>query len=189
MPQESSAKNYTTIACFDYRRYLQPPYNDVEAWPMGVYMLGLPASLPRGEFSLQAKELQKVYKQPLGSDEVRTMEYYDEYSSMITAALSQPPPPGMPLPTTPYLSSLGSIDRRVQARYGGKFPVQIEWTAIRTDVMTPSIAMYQWSWQKRFTISACYNEAYYKKTFVNEFMRRVENILFRGLGCPSVSST
>jgi hypothetical protein len=187
-PQESSlAKNYTTFACFDYRPYLGPPYNNVAAWPMGVYMLGLPASLPEGEFLLQAKELQKMYKQPLSRDKVNLHEYYDEYSGMMAAAMSQPLVPGMPLPTTPSLSSFGVMDRRLQARYHGKHQIEIERTALRTDVMMPTIARYQWSWKGKFMISACYNDGYYEKAFVEEFMGRVETILIRELGCDPIS--
>ena len=88
----------------------------------------------------------------------------------------------MPLSTTPSLSGIGSIDRRMQAIYVGKNRVSIERIALRTDVMAPAMAMYQWSWQGRFVISACYNEAFYRKDFVDKFLGRVENILFHGLG-------
>ena len=88
MPSVSpSAKNYTTFACFDYRPYMPAPYNDVAAWPMGVNMMGLPTSSPSADFSAQAKALQKVYKQPLGRDEFPTLEYYDQYTSKMAAAL------------------------------------------------------------------------------------------------------
>ncbi|KAF4627870.1 hypothetical protein G7Y89_g10280 [Cudoniella acicularis] len=121
MSSESSmGVNFTTFAIFDYRPYMPAPCNDVSAWPMGVYMLGLPASLPSAEFPTQAKALQKVYKQPLGQDEFPVLEYYDQYSGMMASALSQPPPPRMPLPTTLSLSGLGSIDCRMQAIYEGK---------------------------------------------------------------------
>ena len=184
MSQGSLAKNYTSFACFNYHSYLPPPYNDVKAWPMGVYMLGPPTSLlTPGEFSVLARELQKVYKQALG---IVQLEHYDEYSGMMAAALSQPPPPGIPLSTTPSLSGLGAMDRRIQARYKGKIGVEIERTALRTDVMAPPIAMYQWSWRGRFMVNACYNEVCYRRVFVDGFMKRVETIMFQGLGCEAI---
>lgn len=180
-----TAKNFTTVACFDYRPYMPDPYNSVRMWPMGVYMLGLPTSLSAADFSTQANALQKFYKQPLARNQFPPLEYYDQYTGLMAAALSQLPTTGMPENTTPYLSAIGSIDRRVQEVYEGKKRVVVECVALRTDILIPPIAMYQWSWQGRFVITACYNEVFYKKEFMDKFLGRVESILFQGLGLKS----
>lgn len=59
------AKNYTSVVSYNYRPCLEGPNDDAQVQPMGCNMLGLPFTLPLAEFMNQARELHKVYHQPL----------------------------------------------------------------------------------------------------------------------------
>jgi hypothetical protein len=183
-PPPTTGKNFTTFTMFNYRPYMPVPYNEVSSWPMGNYMLGLPTSLPAADFLTQATALQKVYKQP----EFPPLDRYDQYVAKMAMALSAPPLQGVPMDSTPSLSGLGNADGRLQSLYeGAKGPqVRVEDVELRTSVLTPSIAMYQWSWEGKLMISACYNEAFYEPEFVKFFLSRVEDVLLKGLGIAGV---
>lgn len=142
-------------------------------------MLGLPFTLPPAEFVTQARELHRVYHQPLRRGETPVFEAYDAYCSKMALALEQPLPPGAPLPTQPQLSSLGKLDGHVQAIYKGKQQMCLLDVEVVSDQMTPSILLYQWSWGGQFFMSANFNEAFYQDNYVRKFLLKVQDILFQ----------
>ncbi|MCJ1387874.1 hypothetical protein MMC18_000717 [Xylographa bjoerkii] len=176
------AKNYTSVAAYNYRPYLLSPYNDANAFPMGCYMLGLPFSHSPADFSTHAQEFQKMYHQPLKRSETPLFEAYDIYADKMAIVLSQPPPPSMPPASQPQLSSLGIMDGRLQATFSGKRNVSIAHVEVVTDMMTPGILLYQWSWAGKFFLSANYNEAFCKDDYVEKYLARTQEILFQELG-------
>ena len=180
--QSSFAKNYTSVASYNYRPYLLSPYSDTSAFPMGCYMLGLPFSRPPADFATHAQEYQKIYHRPLKRNETPLFDAYDIYARKMAFALSQPLPPDMPAPSQPQLSSLGIVDACVQGNFSAKRDVSIAHVEVVADVMTPGIVLYQWSWAGKFFLSANYNEAFYKDDYAKEYLHRTQEILFQGLG-------
>ncbi|KAL9105490.1 MAG: hypothetical protein Q9227_009346 [Pyrenula ochraceoflavens] len=179
--QNTGAKNYTSVASYNYRRYLLSPYDDASKWPIGCYMLGLPFSRPSANFATHAQEFQKIYHQPLRRGEFAHFEAYNLYCTKMATALSQPLPPNMPPPSQPQLSSLGLVDEYLQPTYQGKLNVSLLHVEIAPDIMSPGIVLYQWSWQGRFFLSANYNETFFTNKFVSRFLARTEEILFKEL--------
>ena len=176
------AKNFTSVVFFNHRPYMPAPYNDASAWPMGVWMIGMPFSLPPADFATQAKALQKVYKQPMVRTENPALDLYDSYCEKMASALSQPPPPGIPAPSQPQLSSLGVVDGRIQGTYAGKRQASVLHVEPVLDMMTTPLMMFQWSFGGMFMINACYNECFYQSSYVDKFLARVKEILFQGMG-------
>ncbi|KAI1076709.1 hypothetical protein F5B20DRAFT_555244 [Whalleya microplaca] len=175
------ATNFTSVAFYDHRAYLQSPYNDPRAWPMCCWMLGLPFSLPRADFITHAKALQKIYKLPLALDRCAELKYYDIYVEKLVEALGQPPPSDAPPLTQPQLSSLGVIDGKVQHSYSGNQPVSVDHVEPYLDQMTTPFLVFQWSWRGRLFINVCSNENYYESEYVEKYLATVKENLLAGL--------
>ncbi|KAI4866681.1 hypothetical protein F4820DRAFT_239387 [Hypoxylon rubiginosum] len=180
--ESNPATNFVSVAFYDHRAYLQSPYNDTQAWPMGCWMVGLPFSFPHADFVTHAKALQKIYKLPLDLDRCDVLKYYDIYVGKLIEALGQPLPLDALPPTQPQLSSLGVIDGKVQHSYSGNQPVSVDHVEPYLDQMTTSTLVFQWSWRRRSFINVCFNENYYESAYVEKYLARVKVHLLTGLG-------
>jgi hypothetical protein len=177
------AKNFTTVAFFDYRKYLPEPYCDVQQYPMGVWMLGLPFSLPPGDFATQAEACRAVYKQPVAPAVFPLLDSYEAFCGMMADAFGAPPPPGLPLPSQPQLSSIGLVDGKIRKCYGlGQRSVVVERVEPVLDSMVTTPLIFQWSFDGTFYINLCYNENWYTDEFVKGFLDRVGEVLMTGMG-------
>ncbi|KAF2202554.1 hypothetical protein GQ43DRAFT_439602 [Delitschia confertaspora ATCC 74209] len=176
------AKKFTTVAFFDYRKYLPEPYNQVQQYPMGVWMLGLPFSLSAADFAAQAEACNKVYRQPVARDVFPTFNSYEKFCGMMADAFGAPPPPGLPLPSQPQLSNFGLVDGKIQRSYEGPNNIMITRVEPVLDSMETTPVVFQWSFNGTFYINACYNEKWHTATFMDSFLKRMGEVLVEGLG-------
>lgn len=176
------AKNFTSVAFFDYRKYLPEPYNDVQQFPMGVWMLGLPFFLPPGDFSAQAEACKKVYKQPVARDVFPMFEYYEGLCGMMADAFGAPPPPGLPLPSQPQFSSIGLVDGKIRRAYSGENPLTVISVEPVLDSMVTTPVIFQWTFNGTFYINACYNEKWQKDSLMEGLLQRIGEVLMEGMG-------
>ena len=168
-----SSRKYTTFGIFNIRPLLRPPFNDSFTHPAGVQILGLPLVLQPSTYDDLATQLKEYYKQrvPPSKDSNIEQAVIVPYTNMTAETAGQPP---LPAPREPVLSSMGVLDRYLQRSYG-KVVVKEFWVGI--EMMTPQLACHLWTWQGRMTLAACYNETFYVDSFVQDFLRRVIDIV------------
>ena len=143
-PEGLAKQDYSTVAFFDHRKYLKKPYTDTGAWPMGVWMIGLPISQPEGDFATTARDMQAIYGQDMSVDECSALSWYDGFCARMVQLLSSPMPEGVPPPTQPQLSSIGPVDGKVKTQYQGKISFGVKSVEIILDNMAASIMVFQW---------------------------------------------
>ena len=172
----SSPKIYTTYGVFNIRSLLKPPFNDSTAHPAGTHLIGLPLVVQLSTYADHATKLKEFYKQrlPPSIDSHIDQGIIVDYTNMTAELAGQPPPPELPAPSEPILSSLGLMDRYLKPNYG-KIAVKEFWVGV--EETTPQMACYLWTWQGRMTLSALYNETFYDEGFVQDLLRLVIDIV------------
>ncbi|KAB5578014.1 hypothetical protein GE09DRAFT_537343 [Coniochaeta sp. 2T2.1] len=182
-PKSESARYFTTLALFDYRKYLPEPYCDVRQYPMGTWMLGPPFSLPPADFATQAEACRSVYKQPVARDVFPMLDSYETYAGMLADAFAAPPPPDAPIPSQPQLSSIGLVNGKVQRSYGsGENLVTVNKVEPVLDIMVATPLVFQWSFGGTSYINMCYNEKWQTDEFIKGFLERVAEVLMGNMG-------
>lgn len=177
-PPELAAKKYTSWCVFDLRRYCHPPFNSA-AHPVAVYHAALIASMTPSSFLTNASKLQAIYKRSWDPSHSDLLGLIDPFTKGAIAMLSQPPPPNVPPPADPLLSSLGVVDRYIHSTYGDKLEVKGFWLA--TEMLTRQVEVHVWTFQGRLTLSACFNESFYEGSFVQIFLSKIQEILYKEL--------
>ena len=117
-PIELSACNYTFWGSINFRHHLLPPYDNSNAHPTSVYMVGLPITMVPSSFSENSSNFKRFYKRctsPLESTFHGLMAPWIQKS---TTMMNEPPPPEMPAATEPMLSSVGVADRYLARTFG-----------------------------------------------------------------------
>ncbi|KAF2661267.1 hypothetical protein K491DRAFT_673941 [Lophiostoma macrostomum CBS 122681] len=179
------AKNFTSVAFFDYRKYLPAPYCDSRQYPMGVWILGLPFSLPSTDFATHVETCRKVYKQPVARDVFPLFDAYEVFCGMMADAFGAPPSPGIPLPSQPQLSSIGLIDGKdgkIQRSYSSERSATILRVEPVLDSMVTTPVLFQWTFDNVFYINACYNEKWNTDDFIADFLQIVGRVLMESMG-------
>jgi hypothetical protein len=181
--KETAGRDFTSMNFFNYRPYVQPPYTDTKTWATGCWMTATPFTLPHGDFDTYAKALQQLYHQPLSINEWIHAKHYGTYTAIFADLLSTPLPEGVvpPPQTCPQLSSLGRVDDRMQHKYKGNRGVSVEDVELDMNIMAPGFMVYQWSWKGILYLSASYNEGFYDKEYVDQFLAKVKGHLFKEL--------
>lgn len=175
VPPSSSSK-YTSWGIFNVRPLLKAPFDDPSTHPITAYFAGLPLALHASTYTNLALQLKKFYKQrlPPSADSHIRGDVLVSYTSQMADIAGQSSPVDVPAPGEPMLSSIGVVDGYLKSNYG-EIKVKDFWVGVET--MTPQIVCYLWTWQGKMTLSACYNETFYDKTFVLDFLERVIDIL------------
>jgi len=181
-PATLSKQDFSSVALFNYRKYLKAPYNDSAAWPMGVWMVGVPFSQPEADFITTAKNMEDIYGQDMASDRCEAIEWYDGFCARMVKVLSSPMPEGVAPPSQPQLSSIGLVDGLVRIRYDGKRGLDVKSVEPVVDNMAASMAVFQWSFAGTWYLNGCFNENAYSDADAEAFLKRVKEILFSELG-------
>ncbi|KAK2810541.1 hypothetical protein FQN50_002798 [Emmonsiellopsis sp. PD_5] len=187
-PKAISKQPFLTTAFFNHRKYLQEPYNNSTKWPMSVWMMALPISQPEADFTTTAKNFQAMYGQDLTVGKNFATEWWDAFCFHFGEVLLMPLPDGMPLPSQPQLSSIGSLDGFIKARYEGKIAVEVMDVEPVVENMRPQVMVFQWSFAGKWYLNACYNENLYAEGEVEAFLKRTREILFKELGVEEVDA-
>ncbi|MCJ1371067.1 hypothetical protein MMC20_002282 [Loxospora ochrophaea] len=173
-----SSSKYSTWGIFNIRPSLKSPYNDPTAYPMMSGIIGLPLTLQASTYTNLAAQLKQFYKQPVPPSAKSHIpeDIIIPFTNEVADLASCPPPPDLPLPSEPMLSSIGIVDSYLKRSYGDIIKVNDFWVGV--EMNTPQIECYLWTWQGKMTLSACYNEAFYEKTLIQNFLQQVIDVLF-----------
>ena len=145
-------------------------------------MLGLPFSLPPADFETQAQACKKVYRQTVARHAFPLFDSYEKFCGMMADAFGAPPPPGLPLPSQPQLSSIGRMDGKIKTHYPGVNPVTVSRAEPVLDSMMTTPIVFQWSFNGTFYINVCYNEKWSTDEFMRSFLDRIGEVLLEGMG-------
>ena len=172
----SSSKKYTTLGLFNIRPLYRSPYNDSFSHLTGVHVIGLPLVLEPSTYTDLAIQLKDFYAQrrPPAKDSRLDQSVIVPYTLMTAEMASQPPPPGIPAPSEPMLSSMGVVDRYLKPQYGN---IALKEICVGVEMMNPQMVCYLWTWRGSMTLSVFYNETFYVESFVQDFLARVIEIV------------
>ncbi|MCJ1244249.1 hypothetical protein MMC30_001447 [Trapelia coarctata] len=182
-PAELSACNYTFWGSINFRPYLMPPYDNSNAHPASVYMVGLPVTMVPSGFSENASNFKQFYKRCKTPTESNFHGVMAPWIRKSTALLDEPAPPERPAATEPMLSSVGVADRYLAGTFGDTVEVTNFWLGV--EMLSKQIDCFLWTWQGRMSLHTCYNEQFYKADFVKQFSEKVKGVLLKELDISS----
>ena len=178
--KETSAEKYTSYVVFDLRPGLPSPFNDSIAHATSLYMFGLPLVISPSTFAQNISQLREFYKKPLPPSATSALApVVIPYTKGMTELAKQSPDPDAPAATAPIFSSLGLLDRYLDAVHGD---VEIHKFYVVAEMDTRQITCHLWTWRGRMVLHASYNEAFYEEQFVQEFLAKIATILLGELG-------
>ncbi|KAK2734646.1 hypothetical protein FQN55_002569 [Onygenales sp. PD_40] len=93
-----------------------------------------------------------------------------------------PLPEGMPVPSQPPLSSMGSLDGIASRQYEGKHAVEVTDVEPVLENMRVPVMVFQWSFAGKWYLDACCGGSLYAEGEVEVFLKRTREILFKELG-------
>lgn len=117
-PPELLALKYTSWEVVNFRPHLLSPYDNANAHPVGVYVLGLPTTFTPSNFAENASKFKENYKRSTSPKVSNLHSILAPYVRKVTAMLGQPPPPELPAATEPMLNSVGVVDRHMAHQFG-----------------------------------------------------------------------
>ncbi|KAI5865811.1 hypothetical protein GGS23DRAFT_554225 [Durotheca rogersii] len=91
---------------------------------------------------------------------------------------------GAPPTETPELSSLCMIHKLVQTEYGsGSYErVTVDDIWIGIEIYNRYVQLHAWIWKGELSLGACFNQSFYEKDFVDDFLKRIMEELREGCG-------
>lgn len=173
----SSSNTYTSWGIFNIRPLLPAPYDNFALHPAVVQIIGLPLTLHTSSYADLAFQLKHYYKQtiPPSADSRIHEGVIVPFTNQMTDLAGQSPPADLPAPTEPILISMGILDGYLNCDYRDIIEVKDFWIGL--EVTTPQLVCYLWTWQSRMTLSALYNEVFYERHFIQDFLKRVIDVL------------
>lgn len=111
---DSPATSYASWVAFSVRNKLPEQYQG-SAYAVASAHTGWPLALQPTDFANDARDLQEFYQEGVSSPEA--MASLRAFHNTLSALLSQPLPPGAPIPAYPALNSIGVVDNIVKSTY------------------------------------------------------------------------
>ena len=172
----SPSNTYTSFGIHNVRPLPKAPSNDIHLHPVAVYIVGFPLVLHSSTYMDHVDYLKIYYKHnTLTLADARSKEgILATYTNQMADFVDQDTPPEVPLSSEPLFSSIGIIDDYLKPNYG-TMKVKEFWAGV--EMTTPQVTCYLWTWQGQMTGSACYNETFYEKTFIEYFLKRIISVL------------
>ncbi|KAI1781367.1 hypothetical protein F4818DRAFT_398811 [Hypoxylon cercidicola] len=172
-PNANSTGQYKSWAAFDLRKYCPVPFNGPRHAP-SLRMVALPLiSDASADWNSLATSIQLQYQQSFAPEDSDLMFVRVPYVEQATAMIAKATPT-----TEPNLSNIGMLNEYVQTQYGD-VAVRNVWMAVQ--MLSPQLYLHTWSWNGELHISVCYNEAWYKHDFVEEWLGNLRHTLFTNL--------
>jgi hypothetical protein len=176
---DSPATSYTSWVAFSVRNMLPEQYQG-PAYAVTCAHTGWPLALQPTDFRNDTYGLQKFYQE---SSSPEMMASLRAFHNTLTALLSQPLPPGAPIPAYPALNSIGIVDNIIKSTYGeGDGVIKTSNFWLGNAVTTLDIWVHIWNWQGQITLSGLHNIGVYDDQKINEFLQKVKDILVTELG-------
>lgn len=171
---------YASWTAFDLRKYSPPPYNGANN-VVSNFHTGIPTVVTPSTFLDNAYQLKKQYAESFTVAGPNSLfNFLNCYVRKVCALFTEPAPPHTIPPTEPALNSLGIIDQFLDAKHGDCIEVLDFWIGV--EMITRQFMCYVWTWREKMRLSICYNQAFYDRAFVHEFLSTVKDTLVEGLG-------
>lgn len=173
------ADKYTSFSSFDLRKYCPSPYNSADK-AVSNFHTGIPVVISPSTFQKNVAQFQNLYSRRLnvqGQDNV--FAFLACYVDKVYALFTQPPAPGSLPPCEPSLSSLGVIDDFIAQKHGDTVEVMDFWLGV--DMLSRQLMVYVWTHLRELKLSACYNEVFYAREFVQDFLLAIQDILSKNV--------
>ena len=153
-----SAKNFSSWAPIDVRKYCPAPFNGPVHAP-SLRCVGLPLIVEaRAPWHDLTESIHRTYHSPSWAlDKGNMMFVRVPYVDKATALFKVAPQGSRP-PTDPNISSLGILNDYVQSCYGS---IGVEDISLMVHILSQQVYVHFWTWNGNLHISASYNEAYY----------------------------
>lgn len=202
-PQHSLAKSYAAFFPVDLRRSLiSAGAAEEDQLMFGLYFSGLPICVEgvvpeEGEmaksFEQVAREMTTVYNKDLTAfweapdgHQVSLMELAEPYVQRTTALFDAPVPAGLPPVQTPDLSGLGRVEIYLNNEYQSQSDslapkVEVSDMWIGTERLDKCVQFHVWSWRDELRLGASFNESFYEKSAVTNFLGQILEELLNGL--------
>ncbi|KAL5344758.1 hypothetical protein ACLOAV_010155 [Pseudogymnoascus australis] len=177
---------YTGITALDLRKYLSAPWNGPQS-AVSLYHTGLPFSIDLNkhqDFNAITAEMGAIHARTLRNDESQNaIEFLSSYVKKALGLLSAAPEDPLKAPAYQTLSSLGVVDNYLQRKHCGKVAtVEIEDWWLGVEIINRVLGTTLWTWNGRLNLSVSYNEAFYERGFVEQFIDGWGRELTKALG-------
>ncbi|OBT52467.1 hypothetical protein VE04_07513 [Pseudogymnoascus sp. 24MN13] len=165
---------YTGITALDLRKYLSAPWNGPQS-AVSLYHTGLPFCIDLNEhrdFNAIATEMDAIHTRNLRNDESHNaIEFLTSYVRKALGTLSAAPEDPLKAPAYQTLSSLGVVNNYLQSKRDGKAAtVEIEDWWLSVEIINRVLGTTLWTWDGHLNLSVSYNEAFYERNFVEQFI-------------------
>lgn len=197
-PQHPQSKSYTVFFPVDYRRHIPPAHRGHTGWLVKTACIGFPIIIQDVQsktYSDISKEITTFYKAPQVNTQftadgtaakeqtLSLVNLLGPYQRRLNMLFSIPPPPEIPRRQTPEMSTLGDVEQYLKREYGdGDEKVVVSDFWLGTQFILPALQCHVWTFRDKLTVQACFNEAYYNKSFVANFLANVRSEVLVGLG-------
>ncbi|KAL5344880.1 hypothetical protein ACLOAV_010277 [Pseudogymnoascus australis] len=170
----------------DLRKYLSAPWNGPQS-AVSLYHTGLPFSIDLNkhqDFNAITAEMGAIHARTLRNDESQNaIEFLSSYVKKALGLLSAAPEDPLKAPAYQTLSSLGVVDNYLQRKHCGKVAtVEIEDWWLGVEIINRVLGTTLWTWNGRLNLSVSYNEAFYERSFVEQFIDGWGRELTKALG-------
>lgn len=172
-----SADKYAAVMSLNMRNHLPHPYNTRDH-AVQTYVRGITPSVSReDDFYQKARQLTAFYKEGNSEDFMRAFRLTAQYHA---DELFKPRPHGTPPPSNIHLSSLGVVENHLERQHGNA--IQVADFQLGVNMMTRQVAIYIWTFDRRFNISLVYNDAYYHDSEMRNFLDSIMNVVKKEMG-------
>jgi hypothetical protein len=172
---DNPAASYASWVAFSVRDKLPPQYQGPAYAVTGAHT-GWPLALTPTDFVTDVHVLQKFYREAISSPEA--IASLRVFHNTLTALLSQPLPPGAPVPAYPALNSIGVVDRSIKSVYGeGDRVITTHNFWLGNAIMSRDIWVHIWNWQDQIVFSGLHNVGVYDDQKIQEFLEKIKQVL------------
>lgn len=177
---DNPATNYASWVAFSVRKQFPEKYHS-PAYAVSGTHTGWPLAVKPTDFATDLPVLQKFYQEGVSSPEA--IASLRAFHHTLTALLSQPLPPGAPVPAQPALNSIGIVDRTIKSAYGeGDRVIKTHNFWLGNAIMTLDIWVHIWNWQGQIVLSGLHNVGVYDDQKIRDFLEKIKQTLVTGLG-------
>ena len=161
----------------DLRRHI-PVLQRGDKYATGIFIAGMYSVTRSAEtFLARAQDLMREYarvREPAYlHDEVP--EFTRQITQVFFSSSASPP-----VASTTMCSSFGTVDGIVRHDYGGE--ITLEGARVGVEIANRENTLHIWTFRGRLNISICWNEAFYMKKTVEQYLREFVEILEGELG-------
>ncbi|KAK0386144.1 hypothetical protein NLU13_5981 [Sarocladium strictum] len=192
--QHPAAKHYSIFIPVDLRKLLPAPHDGtshaggtrLSGWPLLVENVADKSFADMAPAINQAyrTDFSRVMKDDEGND-LSLVQYTAPYARRVLGLYTATPPAGMPPRTTPCVSSLGMVEKYIQAEYdvgGGGRTLGVRSFFLSLEMLGPDQYIHVWTFRGKLHLQMSANSTHYDADFLDDELESIKRELVRGLG-------